>query len=135
TPTTQATSGCLSALKAEGRNRKLANATSAPIANVIAASWNAGIFPVATVNTDRSDHIRIAVSPISVAARGVMGKVSFVMAGHRRLPCADYVNLSALPAIHLLFRRMVLKTWMPGTSSAKTRFALLPGHDDFSLAV
>src|SRR6266700_8265825 len=22
------------------------------------------------------------------------------------------------------------RTWMPGTSSAKTRFALLPGHDD-----
>src|SRR6188474_2303250 len=59
--------------KAEGRNRKLANATSAPMPNVMAASWNAGIFPVATVNTDSSDHIRIAVSPISVAARGVMG--------------------------------------------------------------
>src|SRR2546423_15555043 len=72
-PTTQATSGCLSALKAEGRNRKLAKATSAPIANVIPASWNAGIFPVATVRTDNSDHIRIAVSPISVAVRGVMG--------------------------------------------------------------
>jgi hypothetical protein len=25
------------------------------------------------------------------------------------------------------------ETWMPGTSSAKTRFALLPGHDEFSL--
>jgi hypothetical protein len=23
-----------------------------------------------------------------------------------------------------------LKTWMAGMSSAKTRFALLPGHDD-----
>ncbi len=23
------------------------------------------------------------------------------------------------------------KTWMPGASSAKTRFALLPGHDGF----
>src|SRR5829696_1677279 len=28
---------------------------------------------------------------------------------------------------------MVRKTWMPGTSSAKTRFALLPGHDDANL--
>ena len=24
-----------------------------------------------------------------------------------------------------------VETWMPGTSSAKTRFALLPGHDEF----
>src|SRR5258708_19621191 len=24
------------------------------------------------------------------------------------------------------------KTWMPGTSSAKTRFALLPGHDELN---
>jgi len=33
------------------------------------------------------------------------------------------------PAIHD-FLRMMAKTWMPGTSSAKTRFALLPGHDE-----
>jgi hypothetical protein len=34
-----------------------------------------------------------------------------------------------VPAIHVLvFRHR--KTWIPGTSSAKTRFALLPGHDD-----
>jgi hypothetical protein len=26
------------------------------------------------------------------------------------------------------------KTWMAGTSSAKPRFALLPGHDDFNPA-
>src|SRR5262245_27075421 len=32
-----------------------------------------------------------------------------------------------VPAIHV-FR--ATKTWMPGTSSAKTRFALLPGHDE-----
>jgi hypothetical protein len=38
-----------------------------------------------------------------------------------------------VPAIHVLFAGWVLKTWMPGTSSAKTRFALLPGHDDFFL--
>ena len=41
----------------------------------MAASWNAGIFPVATVSTDSSDHIRIAVSPISVAVRGVIDLV------------------------------------------------------------
>ena len=46
-----------------------------PIANVMAASWNAGILPVATVNTDKRDHIRIAVSPISVAVRGFMGEI------------------------------------------------------------
>src|SRR5258708_23598413 len=31
------------------------------------------------------------------------------------------------PAIHDFL--CCLKTWMPGTFSAKTRFALLPGHD------
>ena len=35
----------------------------------------AGIFPLATVITASSDHIRIAVSPISVAVRGDMGPV------------------------------------------------------------
>jgi hypothetical protein len=55
-----------------GRPIHVRDATRAPIANVIAASWNAGIFPVATVSTASSDHIRIAVSPISVAVREVM---------------------------------------------------------------
>ena len=50
------------------------------MANVIAANWNAGIFPVATVSTASSDHIRIAVSPIRVAVRGVM---KFVIASQR----------------------------------------------------
>jgi hypothetical protein len=31
-----------------------------------------------------------------------------------------------VPAIHVF---LVAKTWMPGTSRAKTRFALLAGHD------
>src|SRR3982074_3031372 len=31
-----------------------------------------------------------------------------------------------------LFLREGSKTWMPGSSSAKTRFALWPGHDDFT---
>jgi hypothetical protein len=31
-----------------------------------------------------------------------------------------------VPGIHVLD---VVKTWMAETSSAKTRFALLPGHD------
>jgi hypothetical protein len=32
-----------------------------------------------------------------------------------------------VPGIHVLL--LLRKTWMAGTSSAKTRFALLPGHD------
>jgi hypothetical protein len=64
--------GCRNAPIAFGPPDPAAKATSAPIANVIAASWNAGIFPVATVSTASSDHIRIAVSPISVAVRGVI---------------------------------------------------------------
>src|ERR1700742_184676 len=38
----------------------------------MAASWNAGMVPVATVITDSSDHIRIAVRPIRVAVRDVI---------------------------------------------------------------
>src|ERR1700716_1660017 len=60
---------------APGRAIQLAEAASAPIANVIAASWNAGVFPVATVSTASSDHIRIAVNPISVAVRGVINVI------------------------------------------------------------
>src|SRR5262249_34406256 len=37
------------------------------------------------------------------------------------------------PAIHVVLRRAI-KTWMPRTSSAKPRFALLPGHDDVVVA-
>src|SRR6185312_14059222 len=54
----------------------------------------------------------------------------------RARPCGDgirrapYLRVVAglVPAIHVL--APTRKTWMPGTSSAKTRFALLPGHDD-----
>jgi hypothetical protein len=36
-----------------------------------------------------------------------------------------------VPDIHVLFLLTVRnKTWMAGTSGAKTRFALLSGHDD-----
>jgi hypothetical protein len=35
-----------------------------------------------------------------------------------------------VPAIHVFTLSNESKTWMPGTSSAKTRFALLAGHDD-----
>jgi hypothetical protein len=34
-----------------------------------------------------------------------------------------------VPGIHVLFARE--KSWMAGTASAKTRFALLPGHNGF----
>src|SRR5665213_4063555 len=47
------------------------------------------------------------------------------MAGHSR-PTASLPLAYARPS-RLRFKES--KTWMPGTSSAKTRFALLPGHD------
>jgi hypothetical protein len=34
------------------------------------------------------------------------------------------------PAIHVLAFHRARSTWMRGTSSAKTRFALLAGHDE-----
>jgi hypothetical protein len=33
-----------------------------------------------------------------------------------------------VPAIHVF--PVAIKTWLPGTSSAKTRFVLLPGYDE-----
>jgi hypothetical protein len=36
-----------------------------------------------------------------------------------------------VPAIHVFLAAMLIKAWMPGTSSAKMRFARLPGHDEF----
>jgi hypothetical protein len=35
-----------------------------------------------------------------------------------------------VPGIHVLQRLREGRAWMAGTFSAKTRFALLPGHDD-----
>jgi hypothetical protein len=35
-----------------------------------------------------------------------------------------------VPAIHVFLASKKSKTWITGTSSAKTRFALLPGDDD-----
>src|SRR5207253_8696782 len=35
-----------------------------------------------------------------------------------------------VPGIHVLQRLREGRAWMAGTSNAKTRFALLPGHDD-----
>jgi hypothetical protein len=42
------------------------------------------------------------------------------MPGHSNLPCADCVNLSAMPGIHVLLH-VSKKTWMAGT---------MPGHDE-----
>src|SRR6266404_9308001 len=50
-----------------------------------------------------------------IVAGGTVAKVR-----HAR-PCAGHPRLNSIAAI---------KTWMAGTSSAKTRFALLPGHDE-----
>jgi hypothetical protein len=40
-----------------------------------------------------------------------------------------------VPGIHVFTASMNDKTWMAGTSSEKTRFALLPGHDERTIAV
>ena len=50
------------------------------------------------------------------------------MAGHSRLK--DGVASARLCPGHPRLASYDAKTWMPGTSSAKTRFALLPGHDE-----
>jgi len=34
-----------------------------------------------------------------------------------------------VPGIHVFLAERHSKAWMAGTSSANTRFALLPGHD------
>src|SRR5882762_6353500 len=39
-----------------------------------------------------------------------------------------------VPGIHVLLQNK-RKSWMAGSSCAKTRFALLPGHDDVALSV
>ena len=65
-------SGCRSARAAAGRHSQVSGPTQAPIANVIAASWKAGMRPVATVSAASSDHIRIALRPIRVAEPEVM---------------------------------------------------------------
>src|SRR6202011_2819742 len=47
---------------------------------------------------------------------------NFVMPGHSGLPCADRVNLSAMPGIRVLAQFTSVKTWMAGTK---------PGHDEY----
>ena len=42
------------------------------------------------------------------------------MAAHSSLLCADYVNLSALPAIHDFCYQEGSKTWITGTSPVMT---------------
>jgi hypothetical protein len=45
--------------------------------------------------------------------------------------CPILVMPGFMPGIHVFLLLTVRKkTWMAGTSSAKTRFALLSGHDD-----
>src|SRR5260370_17001150 len=48
------------------------------------------------------------------------------MPGHSSLPCADCVNLSAMPGIHVFLICWRQKTWMAGTSPAMTKI----GRDD-----
>jgi hypothetical protein len=52
------------------------------------------------------------------------------MPGHSR-PKDGVASARLRPGIHVFdYRVWTTKTWMARTSSAKTRFALLPGHDD-----
>jgi hypothetical protein len=47
---------------------------------------------------------------------------------------AELVMPGLDPGIHVLFHGREKKPWMAGSSSAKTRFALLPGHDGRSIS-
>jgi hypothetical protein len=51
------------------------------------------------------------------------------MAGHSGLLYADYVNLPAFPAIHVFAPAICKKDVDARHICAKTRFALLAGHD------
>jgi hypothetical protein len=41
-----------------------------------------------------------------------------------------FLALSVFLALSALLALSAAKTWMPGMSNAKPRFALLPGHDE-----
>ena len=73
TPTTQANSGCFNAANACGPKHEADEGDRCPDREGHGGELKRRNFPVATVRTDSSDHIRIAVSPIIVAVRGVMG--------------------------------------------------------------
>jgi hypothetical protein len=51
------------------------------------------------------------------------GRVEFVMPGHSSLACADCVNLSAMPGIHVLAAPKQERRGWPGRSPAMTRKA------------
>ena len=72
----------------------------------------AGIFPVATVSTASSDHIRIAVRPISVAVRGDIITPSWP--GIQ--PCASSARI--VPAIHVSFVRAASRRGCPAQGRA-----------------
>src|SRR2546430_3954372 len=56
------------------------------------------------------------------------GGDEWVGGGHESIPFSDRRG-RACPGHPRPSIRGPPRTWMPGTSSAKTRFALLPGHD------
>jgi hypothetical protein len=69
-----------------------------------------------------------AGAPIGSELRLLQNLTVFVMAGRSRLK-DGVASLAYVPAIHVFLLKS-RKTWIPGTSSAKARFALLPGHDE-----
>ncbi len=58
--------GCLSNRMRCGLKANRISPGRLPIANVIAFIWNGGTLPDAAVISAKSDHIRMAVKPISV---------------------------------------------------------------------
>jgi hypothetical protein len=51
-------------------------------------------------------------------------------ASGEKLPEASKSDFRNTPGSRLEFHNLSAKAWKPGTSTAKTRFALLPGHDE-----
>src|SRR5438270_13234360 len=69
----------------------------------------------------RRDRGRVGGLSDAVIARSECDEpCSAVMPGHSSLHCADGVNFSALPGIHVLSVAHPGRTWMAGTSPAMT---------------
>src|SRR5438477_10594265 len=71
--------------------------------------------------------VSIRVDPVSFASGNYTRGRRLYFVVDRNVPAPSWPGLSR-PSTSLL--SAAPKTWMPGTSSAKTRFALLPGHDE-----
>src|SRR6266545_766244 len=120
---------------ASGRMRLTSSATalwSGPITTASAAPVPCGAASSTCASSDwpamgcstfgSEDRMRV---PSPAASTTVRLDRAVIVVGHLRLarharPCAGHPRL---------YSHRARQTWMAGTSSAKTRFALLPGHD------